>query len=313
MNSKIVAKVINYLKSTILPILVFCIFSIASGGKFGFSTIPVLLRQAAITSMLAWALWITMELGGWNFSVAPIVFLTSILSGTIVSKTGLGLFGLAILCIVIATTLSSIVGILCVLLKVPSILVTIGCLMVFESMTSQLNGARGATIRGSMSIMAKSPYCFIAAAICAIILFIAYYKTELGYNIRAIGNSYLIAKSIGINIEKTRIYTFTLAGVLIGIGTLVYFSNSSHLAPVANMESMATNFSAMISVFLGNYISKYCNKIIAIFFASFTMKMLAAGLVAIGISSTFQDVVTGLFLIIFIGIVSNQKRIDQYF
>ena len=305
-------KLLNILKSILLPVVVFVVFYLASGGRFGLHTIPVLFRQAVISALLSWALYVSMQLGGWNFSIGAIVTLTSIMAGLVTLQYDLGLVGLAVLCIVFATILSGFVGVLCVLLKIPSILVTIGCLMVFESVSAQFNGAMGVTVRGSITIMARSPYCYIVAVICVAFLYILLYKTKFGHDLRAVGHSYLIAQNIGININRTKIMAFALTGLLLGPATLVYLSNNSRMAPQLDMATMSMNFSAMIGIFLGNYISKYCNVPVAIFIGNLTMKMLASGLVSVGLPSTIQDIITGAFLIIFIGITSNQKKFDQH-
>lgn len=304
-------RALNAVKSILLPIIVFALFYFASGGRFGMHSMPVLLRQAVISTLLSWALCISMQLGGWNFSMGSIVTLTSIMAGLVTLEYDLGLIGLAITCVLFATILSGLVGVLCVLLKIPSILVTIGCLMIFESLSAQFNGNMGVTIRGSITIMARSPYCYYVAAVCMVFLYLLLYKTKFGHDLRAVGHSYLIAQNIGINIDRTKILAFALTGLLLGPASLVYLSNNSRMAPSLDMASMAMNFSAMIGIFLGNYISKYCNLPIAIFIGNLSMKMLASGLVAVGLSSTIQDIVTGALLILFIGITSNQKKFEQ--
>ncbi|MGI5888168.1 MAG: ABC transporter permease [Oscillospiraceae bacterium] len=302
---------LNALKSLLLPIIVFVFFTLASGNRFGFHVIPATSRQAAIYVLLSLAMYVSMQTGGWNFSVGAIVTLTSIMAGLLTLNLNLGLFGLIVLCILIATALSTLVGVLCVVFKIPSILVTIGCLMIFESLSAQFNGGMGVTIRGSLTVLARSPYCYIVALVCLVVVYLLLYKTKLGYDMKAVGTSYLIAKNIGININKTKILAFTVTGLLLGPATILYLSNSSRMEPVLEMGSMSLNFTAMIGVFLGNYISKYCNAPIAIFIGVFTMKMLASGLVSIGLPSTVQDIVTGVFLVVFIGITSNQKKFDQ--
>lgn len=302
---------LNMLKSILLPVIIFLLFLIVSRGRFGIHTFPVLMRQAVISTLLSWALCITMQLGGWNFCMGSIVTLTSIMAGLLTLQFDLGLTGLTVLCILFATLLSTFVGVLFVVLKIPSILITIGCLMVFESLSAQFNGAMGVTIRGSITMLAKSPYCYIVAAICLAVMALLLYRTKLGYDMRAVGHSYLIAQNVGVNIDRTKILAFMMSGLLLGPATLVYFSNNSRIAPELEMSSMGMNFSAMIGIFLGNYISKYCSTPTAIFIGCLSMKMLASGLVSIGLPSTIQDIVTGVFLILFIGITSNQKKFDQ--
>ena len=66
-----------------------------------------------------------------------------------------------------------------------------------------------------------------------------------------------------------------------------------------------------MGVFLGRYLARYCDLTIGTALGAFTMKMLGAGLLALGLDSQLQQVVTGAFLLIFIGISQNQNKVFE--
>jgi ribose transport system permease protein len=78
------------------------------------------------------------------------------------------------------------------------------------------------------------------------------------------------------------------------------------------MSSLSYVFNSLLAVTIAQFISKYCGQVLATIIGTFTMKMLASGLLGMGISATWQNVCIGIFLLIFIAYSTNQQRFNDY-
>ena len=215
--------------------------------------------------------------------------------------------------ILIACTivLSMVMFVLFNFLRIPSMVTGLGVLMMYETLSALLFNGGGVAIRGDISILGRSPYIFIVFIVGGLIIWTLNNKTKFGYNVRALGYGTAIAQNIGVNLTKTRFFSFLLEGVMLGLASTVSLSMTGNAAATLNMATTSMGFDAIMGVFIGQYLAKYCDITIGIALGAFTMKMLGSGLLAFGLSSTLQQVATGLFLLLFIGISQNQNVVFE--
>ncbi len=68
----------------------------------------------------------------------------------------------------------------------------------------------------------------IIGAMCVII--VAFRRTKLGQDMRAVGQDMQVARDAGINVERTRILSIVISTVLAGFGMILYLQNIGNLA-----------------------------------------------------------------------------------
>ena len=54
------------------------------------------------------------------------------------------------------------------------------------------------------------------------------------------------------------------------------------------------------------------NRVVGIIIGTFTMKLVSAGLVAIGVEGTWQKVIVGVFLLFFIGFTQIKAQVQEW-
>lgn len=86
----------------------------------------------------------------------------------------------------------------------------------------------------------------LIAIICIFNIWIR--KTKLGQEIRAVGQDMEVARTAGINVEKTRIISMILSTVLAGYGQLIYIQNIGTLATYNGTDSLALFSAASLLV-----------------------------------------------------------------
>ena len=321
-------KGLNQLKCLILPLVVYLIFAVGSGFRFGKpATMFAILRQTVLPTLIAWAISSNQTMGVWDFTPGSVICLSGIIGGNIALKLGTNCIGLMFILIACTIVLSMVMFVLFNFLRIPSMVTGLGVLMMYETLSALLfNGGGvairgdilrclahgiGAVTRGDISILGRSPYIFIVFIVGGLIIWTLNNKTKFGYNVRALGYGTAIAQNIGVNLTKTRFFSFLLEGVMLGLASTVSLSMTGNAAATLNMATTSMGFDAIMGVFIGQYLAKYCDITIGIALGAFTMKMLGSGLLAFGLSSTLQQVATGLFLLLFIGISQNQNVVFE--
>ena len=304
-------KVTNVVKSLLLPVIVYIVLTISTGGRFGKPAAMLLvLRQSVVPLLLAMACAFVMPLGMWDFSAGAVMMTSAILCGAVSIKTGMGIPAMVVTGILTGLVLSMVTGLLYNVMKVPSMVLTVGLAMVYEAIP-RLFSADFIQIKIRDNTLARVPWCFVVLAVFFAIFYVVTNRTAYGKNVRAIGANQVIANNAGVDLQKTKFISFALSGLFCGVAGVLFMSNSITLqAPVA-FGSVGQIFDAMMGIFIAFFLERYCNFAFGIVIGTLSMKMLTSGLIALGLSTTVRDITTGAFLLVLLIFSSNQSLLDQ--
>jgi ribose transport system permease protein len=300
-------KIKNILIVLSIPIFVYLLFFIIRPNNFGtVKALYIMLQQTFIPTILACGLIFMLTLGLYDFSIGAILVLAALIGADL--GIHFGYPGLILGCIFIAILLELINGLIYSILKIPSIVVTIGLLMVYETLGNLYKGGGGIVLADRLGAMGRAPYNIILGIFAIFVAFIIFNKTKFGIYIRAVGSSEIIAKNVGINLTKVKILGFIACGFMVGIASIITVSYGGIMMPKTGMSTLMRIFTPLMGCFIGLALSKLINVILGIFIGEFILVMISIGLITIGIDISFQQVITGLFLIILVGITAyNQK------
>lgn len=308
-NNKVIRGLSRVIKSLILPIIVYSIFKMIRPNTFGsIEALYIILQQAMVSSLISLGMLLNMTIGIWDFSAGAIVTMVGILVGH-VSSNFHSLTIMVLATLVMGILFGGLNATLYTIARVPSVVITISLLLIYESFASTYKGGLGVTIDKEFAILGTSPWIFIISAIMFVTLYVLYNKTKLGFGARAIGNNEIVAKSSGINPKNVKFFAFLVAGIAYSIAGLVNISYGTALSPGKNMSTLDLNFNSMIAVFIAMYISNLCNPVIGVMIGNFSMKLVSAGLVAIGLDGTWQKVIIGVFLIFFMSFNGAKSKL----
>lgn len=310
-QNKYVQFLIRSVKSLIIPFGMWAIFAIISGGRTATARMTLTtLRQSVSASIICYGLMLTMSLDMMNFSAGGMMLFAGIVGGNLAKSLGLGWPGLILFCVLICIAEGAIEGLLYNLMRVPCIVMSIGMMLVWEALPKIIYPS-GVNLTGDITILCKQPYCFYVLAITAVIFYIIYNKTAFGHNLRAIGSNQAIANSVGLDSDKIKFAAFTIGGLFLGIGAVIYMSNTGEQRNVSAMGSMSIMMDGFMGMFIAMFIARFCDMSIAVILGTFTMKMLSNGFVAMGMSATVRDIVQGIFLLILLIISANAGLFDR--
>lgn len=149
----------------------------------------------------------------------------------------------------------------------------------------------------------------IAIAIVILVFFLLKW-TRFGRNLYAIGGNSQSARMLGINVKRTRFFSYLLCGVLSGIGGYVYLlhtgAGNAGNASAAEMQAIA---SAIIG---GTLLTGGVGNVIGTLFGVLSLKTINNIVIASGLREPYwQSITTGLMLCFFILLQSVILRIRE--
>lgn len=297
----------NMIVPIAMPLVVFLIFFIGQPDRFGTPEgIRIMLQQSVINTIIGFGLCMNLVIDTWDFSAGAQLVLSGLIGAHFAQDYGLA--GLIVVTVLAAVILGTITGAVYSIFKIPSIIVTIGMMLVYESAGSLYHGGVSITIPAEISFLGKSPWIFLVGIFAYVLAYVIYHCTKFGYNVRAVGNGEATAKSIGIDSIKIRFLCFVIGGIFVGIAGLLQVSYGGAIAPKAGMNTMSMVFPPFMGVFIGQYLERYCDIMLGIFLGVFSMTIINSGLIAMGLPGTLQQVVTGSFMLIFMAISINREQ-----
>lgn len=305
----------NIAKSLVLPVGmflgIFILTRFIGQGQFGtWDSIISVIRNTMLGSCISLAMACNLLNGRWDFSIGMMVILCPVLAMPLVEKLNIGIPGLIIVCIVIGLLLGLISGVTYLVLRVPSIVVSLGFYVIYESVITVYNGGSGARIKDfSMLKLAQFPYILIVAGVGFVIFYVLFTHTRFGYNVRSLAKSQALAVNSGIDEKRNVLGCYLLMGFFVALAGIIYVCMSGTiLADMRQNGSSTIMFEAIPPVFIGFFLMKYTNLTAGVIIGTLSMKLLTAGMLAVGIPSAMQNVGVGLFLLIFMVITHNQSK-----
>ena len=302
---------ISTIKTVMIPLIIYIIFVILTKGRMlSMRTVITTLKQSFYPTIICWGIILCMSVGMMNFAAGGLILAATIIGGNLMKLTGTGFLGYVLFTLLIALILSALTGLLYNKMRIPSIVLTIGLVLTFEALPRALFSG-GVMIPARVTFLAQSPYCYVIILIMFILFYVIYNKTVFGYNLRAIGSNQAIANSVGLDSDRIKFTCFMVTGIFLGVAAILYGSIQGEIRNVTSLGSMLIMMDAFMSMFLAFFLAKFCNLTIAVFVATFTMKLINIGFVAMGVQGTVRDITTGLLLMILLAVSANEGMFER--
>jgi ribose transport system permease protein len=302
----------NTLKTVMLPMIVYGLFMLVSFERFSnWQTIYTIFLQSLIPSITAYAVAYGYVAGIFDFTIGARLVISA-LCGGLFSQV-LGLPGLILGCFISAFVMAAITGLLNWVLRIPSLVLTMGLTMIFEIVGKFLAGNYGyIQLDRAYTFFGSSPYIVIVFSISALVFYLIYNNTKFSYHMRAIGSDETVAKGAGILVNRVKLKTFLYGSFFIGIASMLTISQSGSVGAQTNLGSITVVFKPLISILLALVLQRICNLTFGIFIAQLTLTIIFIGLIAVGMPDTSQNVVLGVFLLLVMIIFNNSDKIRHH-
>ncbi len=219
---------INVIGPMVMIITLALTMAIAEPRFFELPNLMIILQDAAIYMVLGMAMTIVITAKGIDLSVGAVAALSAIIMAMLIKDHGWGPYPAMVAAVLVGLCCGITNGLVITKLKVPDLLATLAMDQVYRGIALVL--AAGAVLArfpepipflGRGKIMDVIPTAAIVGIASLIIGYIAYHYTWLGRYAIAIGANRQAAVLTGININRQKLYHYTLMGVCAAIAGIL--------------------------------------------------------------------------------------------
>jgi simple sugar transport system permease protein len=308
---------------TITICIFFAMYGLAmlvwGGGFLRFQQVFDMLNNNAALIIVACGLTIVMIGGGIDISVGGVTALV-VMSCIVHMNNGGSIFTAALLAIGIGLCFGLVHGFLISYLEIQPFIITLAGMFFARGMTTIVSlepqkiaheGFKalmktkieipwlGYIAKKGNLIPARMEIGVVVALVVLIVVFVMLKKTRLGRGFYAIGGNSQSALMLGVNVKRTRFYSYLISGLLSGIAGFVFMmhtgAGNATNAAGAEMNAIA---SAIIG---GTLLSGGVGNVIGTFFGVLTLTTIKAIVTTSGLRDPWwQSITTGAMLCFFI-------------
>lgn len=264
-------------------------------------------------AMIAFAMALLVIAGEIDLSVAAIIALASTAMGA-AAQAGIATPGLVLVGIGTGLVCGVFNGVLVSVLKLPSIVVTIGTMSLFRGISyivlgDQAYGKYPADFAyfGQGYVVWVFSFEFVLFFVLAILFGILLHATNFGRQVYTIGNNDFAARFSGIPVERVKFILFMLTGVMSGIAAVCL---TSRLGSTRPSIAQGWELEVVTMVVLGGVsILGGSGTIGGVVIAAFVMGLVTFGLGLLNVPGIVMSIFIGLLLITTIAIPIIARRI----
>lgn len=312
MLRKIGYKAKNVLIALLIPLVLYLILLLLAPSAMGGTQIFSIIYQAMLPAILAWGVAFACKLGLWHFGAGANVIAGVIVGAGIANRLGGGTVLIVVCILVTCSLMGLIMGLIYIWIKVPSIIVTVGCMLVLESISALVWGGGGVTVDHSYGVLNQTPVVIACTVFCFLIAYVVYTYTTYGFHLKAASSNINVAQQQGIKVNRVKVISFLMVGLFSGFYGVLSLANSFVQNPTTNMGSMDMVFSAIICYFVASALEKRVNLIVGVFIGAVTVQLINFGIVALGISGQFNNAAVSIALLIFCAISSESEPMLRF-
>lgn len=328
-DNSLISRIRSYLGAnpTAIPAIILIISVLAFGAIannfMSASTLSTILKQVTVTGIVAIAQTIIILTAGIDLSVGAILVISAMVMGRFATLYGFPEYIAIPMGVAIGTLMGTFNGLLVTKARIPPFIVTLGTLYIFNSLKLWYTGSEsvrnadleekavgllwfGKTLNfGSAAVI----YGTFAMLIIAAIAWYMLNRTAWGRHVHAVGDDPDAAMLSGIQIDKTLISVYALAGLICGIGAWIAIGRVQSISPIAfetvNLDSITAVVIGGTSLFGGRA------SIAGSVLGAIIVGVFNTGLALAGVDSYWQLFASGCLTIIAVAIDQWLRRASK--
>lgn len=269
--------------------------------------------QVSIVSIMAIGSTMVILTGGIDLSPGSMVALLTMLMALFITQNQLPLALVIVLVILIGSALGAVNGALVAYGRIPSFIVTLATLSVFKGWAFLYN--QGAPIFSVSPLLDQIfygrvfgiPLPFIYVLVCFAVAYVLLNYTMAGRAIYAVGGNDSAARFSGINVRRTRMLAYTMAGATAGIASVLMAARLDSGSPNygSGMELQAIG----AAVIGGASLSGGYGNVIATLIGALTIVVVQNGLNLNAVPTSWQLITLGAIIAFAVGLDSWRVQI----
>jgi erythritol transport system permease protein len=319
-------------RAFIALILVVVVFDILSPGFLAPENVIIMSKHVAINALLAIGMTFVILTGGIDLSVGSIAGLTAMIAGGLINE-GLAISPLGaivyphtwmiiLISLVLGIVMGAINGWIITRFNVAPFITTLGMLYIARGFAGLRNngntfpnlvgrpelGNTGFAVLGAGDFLGVN-YSIWIMVIFALVAYFVATRTPFGRHVYAIGGNERAAELSGVRIKFTKIIVYMISGFgCAWVGLII----ASQLVAAHPATGESFELSAIAAVVLGGTsLAGGRGSIGGTLIGAFVIGLLGDGLVLVGVSSFWQEVIKGAVIVLAVIIDQVQARMQE--
>ena len=311
-------KILGMVKSTagavlIVTILMTVIVQLLTGHFYTAYNLSTFSRSASFTIIIGFAQTLVLLLGGIDLSVASVAGLCSMIFAMLTTVGGVNPFLSIAIALMAGVALGAINGIFICSLNLTPFIVTLATSALYKGIIYvatkgiPLTGIpESVTIIGQGTLFGIIPYPAIIMVVLAVILIYMLRYTSFGRHIYAVGGNEHAAKIVGIQINKTKMAVYALTGFISALaGILMVLRLGSSQVNIGENWAMPSITAGVLG---GTSMNGGSGGIGGTIAGGLLMSVISFIIRLLGISSYWDQIVTGVVVLIAVAIDAIRRR-----
>ena len=317
-ENRYVSGLLGVVKSTpgivfLVSIVITLIVHIITGNFYTPYTMTVFLRTASFTIIVGFAQTLVLLLGGIDLSLASIAGFTSMIFAILATMVKMNPYLALVLALLVGPAMGYINGFLITFLNLTPFIATLATSSIFRGIIYvDTKGfpltviPKELTVIGKGSLFGFLPYPFLIMMTLLIVLWLLLKYTTFGRHVYAVGGNENASRIVGIRNKRTKRIVYTIAGALAGVaGVLMVLRMGSSQVNIGENWVMPSITAAVLG---GTSMTGGSGSVGGTVVGGLLIAVISYSITLLGVSSYWDEVVTGAVVLIAISIDSINKR-----
>ncbi len=299
-----------------LPIMLAALlvfFSVMSDKFFTALNLTNILVQNVHIAIVASAVMIIMISGGCDLSIGYQMSVAAVLVTKMITVDKVPV-ALAVLCgIVLCSLLGTFNGFMALKLKSNTMIVTLGTMAIFQGLSFLIsesktyhNLPKSFMYIGQGKIFGFLPINVLIMAILLLCVGFVMNRTSVGRKVYAAGDNPEAGRLAGLNVSRIKVLSFTIAGVLVGIGAILLASRSGSADSSTGVGIEFTGITAC--VLSGVALKGGEGTLWKVIVAVFVLGVLANGMQLINLGTYPQYIAKGVIMLVSLYLTNKNQK-----
>lgn len=280
-----------------------------------FDNIINVILQISINCIAAYGATFVIILGGIDLSVGGIMLMVGIIMTNLVKLYDISLVGSIIINLFIALGFGLLTGLFSTKLRIPVFIVTLGMANVTKGIGLVYSDGKPIYIDDELfntignGTLGPIPLPIIYMLIIFVILFLVLNYTKFGRHVYATGGNEEAARFSGINVNKVKIISYTMAAGLSGLGGIIL---SARLTSGQPTVGNGAELDAIAAVIMGGAsLNGGVGTLTGTMIGALIMGIINNGLNLLGINPYWQYIAKGIVILIAVyASATRSKRLE---
>lgn len=292
-------------------LLIIFLLAVSSPYFFSWKNCRNILNQSAIYLILSVGMTFVISMGEIDLSVGAVMGFTGMCMG-LLSQQGVPVPAIIAVSLGTGALLGCLSGAITAYGKINSFIVTLSAMTILRALILIVTNSKSIFGFGAVfnyigtgrigPVNIPILISLAAAALGAVIL----HKTVFGNHCLFCGTNEIALNRSGVNVKRVKILTFTICGFCAGLAGLIMTARLNSAEPLAGqgyeMDAIAATILGGTSMRGGK------GSVAGTIIACFILNVLKNGMTLLAISSHYQEVLTGLILIISVLVSESKER-----